>query len=65
MICEGLKKIIDMTLESTPTAKECEVTVYVSGESSIGASPSVEVRSAGKGIDWDSWQFMLYTDTCL
>lgn len=57
-----LKVIIDETLKCTPTATDCEVTIPVSGESGIGAHPSVKVCSAGKGIDWDSWQFILYPE---
>lgn len=57
-----LKTIIDETLEYTPTAADCEVTIPISGEGGIGAHPSVKVCSAGKGIDWDSWQFMLHTE---
>lgn len=54
-----LKAIIDCTLKHNPTAADCEVTIPISGEGGIGARPSVKVRSAGKGIDWDGWQFMI------
>jgi hypothetical protein len=58
-----LKQIIDETLESMPSKKDCKVTVPVSGEHGIGATPSAKIRSAGAGIDFDNWQFMLYTET--
>lgn len=60
-----LKRTIDKTLEYTPTAADCEVTIPISGEGGIGAHPSVKVRSAGKGIDWDGWQFMLHAEVPL
>jgi len=60
-----LKQMIDNTLKYNPTAADCEVTIPISGEGGIGARPSVKVRSAGKGIDWDSWQFMLHAEVPL
>lgn len=57
-----LKVIIDETLKCTLTAADCEVTIPVSGERGIGAHPNVKVRSAGRGIDWDSWQFISYPE---
>lgn len=57
-----LKNIVDEVLKNSPTAADCEVTIPISGESSIGSQPSVKVVSAGRGIDWDSWQFMLHTE---
>lgn len=60
-----LWNIINETLKESPTAADCEVTIPVSGESGIGAHPSVKVRCAGKGFDWDSGQFMLQPEVPL
>lgn len=60
-----LKQIIDNTLKYNATAADCEVTIPISGEGGIGARPSVKVRGAYKGIDWDGWQFMLCAEVPL
>lgn len=62
MTLGDLKNIVDDILKCSPTAKDCEVTVPVSGERSVCATPSVKVRSAQKGFDFDGWQFMLSTE---
>jgi hypothetical protein len=60
-----LQNIINRTINDNPLAKDCEVTIPISGENGIGSTPSVSVRSAGKGFDWDGYMFMIFPDTHL
>jgi hypothetical protein len=59
-----LKQQIDMELENRDSHFNPEVRVVIKG-GGMGATPSEPVKYAGTGIDWDSWQFMIYTETKL
>lgn len=59
-----LKRHIDMELEGRPKYFDPEVRVVIKG-GSVGSTPSEPVTHVGVGFDWDSWQFMIDTETKL
>lgn len=61
MTLEELKKYIDSQIECSPGTGRCIVKVVVS-EPGFPSTPSVGVKHAHVGIDWDSHQFMIYTE---
>lgn len=58
MTLKELKERIDF--EYNEHSANCEVRIVVQQEGVVGGTPSVGVKFAGRGIDWDSWQFMIH-----
>lgn len=57
MTLKELKERVDFAYNSH--SANCEVRIVVQREGAIGSTPSVGVKSVGRGFDLDSWQFMI------
>ena len=58
MTLRELKVIIDRTLMGKNQYYDPEVKVIIDIRG-VGSTPSVPVKTAHRGIDWDSYQFMI------
>lgn len=55
------RKLIDKIDDAERDYENKEVTVVLSEKGSVGATPSIKVRDAHVGFDWDAGQIMIYT----
>jgi len=60
MTLKEFRKLVDRIDDNAPPYDDRIVTVVLS-QPSICATPSVEVRWIGCGIDFDGYQVMIYT----
>jgi hypothetical protein len=55
-----LKRRIDLLVEGLADYNDPRITVKVSGEGTVGATPTVDVVTLSAGFDWDTGKIILH-----